>query len=754
MKAFWAEKYLNEKNVELVFSCNKTIYGDSSINIYTSATFELAINGKVVLVGPKRVAEGFVCKNSFQFTANGETQIVIRAVHYGITGYSHFNQAPFFAVELVNGGKVVAKTSDFSCARNLARVQRVERYSCQRTFLEYYSYKSDKTYFDEDCLERLDLIEVKMPKTISNEAFLPTLELLEIDNRIDEGEIYLKKEFFDEIIPPYARVTSSASGYFDNELEARVSSEASQMGFESKKLTGETLVENGYILYQLPVEKTGYFRLDVTAFSDCEIFYIFDEIIPSVEELKSLPGGEFFAGDKYPVAFNRFTAVNALKYKLAKGNYSLSSIEPYSFKFVRLCVKGKAKINSFGLALCENDADKGFVLKTDNDKVKAVVDSAVNTFKQNVLDIFMDCPSRERAGWLCDSFFIARAENFITGKNLTERAFLNNYLIAPPSQNLPAEMFPMCYPATFLSGNYIPNWAMWLIIELKDYYLRTGDLQLPIEFKSKVCNLLSFFERYENEYGLLESLDKWIFVEWSDSNKYVRDVNYPTNMLYSYALKTAGELYGISEYLTKAENIKREIIKQAFNGEFFYDHAKRENGVLVVKPQITETCQYYAIFFEIAKGDGFNGFIQKMFNEFGVDKGTHQGVSPSNAFIGNFLRLECLSRYGLNERVYSECISAFLYMANRTGTLWENVTPSASCNHGFASYAANLLVRACTGFVGFNVREKKLLFRMDFCCKDNLLVKMPLQSGSVTVEVVCGERKITCNEYQIEYVNA
>lgn len=33
-------------------------------------------------------------------------------------------------------------------------------------------------------------------------------------------------------------------------------------------------------------------------------------------------------------------------------------------------------------------------------------------------------------------------------------------------------------------------------------------------------------------------------------------------------------------------------------------------------------------------------------------------------------------------------------MAERTGTLWENTTDYASCSHGFASYAAALILDA------------------------------------------------------------
>jgi len=43
--------------------------------------------------------------------------------------------------------------------------------------------------------------------------------------------------------------------------------------------------------------------------------------------------------------------------------------------------------------------------------------AAVETFRQNVLDVYMDCPSRERGGWLCDSFFTSRIEKLLTGSS-------------------------------------------------------------------------------------------------------------------------------------------------------------------------------------------------------------------------------------------------------------------------------------------------------------------------------------------------
>mgnify|MGYP002508843864 CR=1 FL=1 len=64
--------------------------------------------------------------------------------------------------------------------------------------------------------------------------------------------------------------------------------------------------------------------------------------------------------------------------------------------------------------------------------------------------------------------------------------------------------------------------------------------------RDKVLGLVKFFEKYENEYGLLENLDSWIFIEWSKCNHadYVAGLNFPSNMLWAAALEAAAKLYG------------------------------------------------------------------------------------------------------------------------------------------------------------------------------------------------------------------
>lgn len=161
-------------------------------------------------------------------------------------------------------------------------------------------------------------------------------------------------------------------------------------------------------------------------------------------------------------------------------------------------------------------------------------------------------PSRERAGWLCDSFFTARVEYVLTGTCTVEKVFLENFLLADQFEHLPEGMLPMCYPADHYDGVFIPNWAMWFVLELEEYLVRSGDTELIIRAKKRVFDLLRYLETFENADGLLERLPSWVFVEWSAANDWVQDVNFPSNMLYARMLQAVARLYQEPGLLKKA----------------------------------------------------------------------------------------------------------------------------------------------------------------------------------------------------------
>ena len=202
-----------------------------------------------------------------------------------------------------------------------------------------------------------------------------------------------------------------------------------------------------------------------------------------------------------------------------------------------------------------------------DEKFMRIWNAAENTFRQTAVDLFTDCPGRERAGWLCDALFTGRAERLFRGNNKIERAYLENYILSVTPE-LPGGMIPMCFPSEHKNGRYIPNWAMWFVLELGDYLLRTGDRELIDRAREKALGVVRFFDKYKNELGLLENLESWVFIEWSVANDadYVSGVNFPSNMLYARMLEVAAELYSLPELKDEALRVKETVKRLSYNG--------------------------------------------------------------------------------------------------------------------------------------------------------------------------------------------
>ena len=276
-------------------------------------------------------------------------------------------------------------------------------------------------------------------------------------------------------------------------------------------------------------------------------------------------------------------------------------------------------------------------------------------------------------------------------------------------------MLPMCYPADHNDGVFIPNWALWFVVELEEYLARSGDRELVNALKPRVLRLFDYFKKFRNSDGLLEKLESWVFVEWSAANSFVQDVNYPSNMLFAKALEAAGKIYGLPELVSDAGKIRETIRKQAFDGEFFIDNANRVNGKLEATTNRTEVCQYFAFHLDTASPKTHGKLWSVLLKDFGPQRKqtkAHPQIHPANAFIGNMLRLELLSRYGHCQQLLDESVAYQLYMADRTGTLWENDGAYASCNHGFASHGGvHVMFRDVLGLYNVDTVRRSVALR-------------------------------------------
>lgn len=695
----WLEGFSGQKNITA--GLYTAVSGsNATLKVATSGYFRVFINGIFVHYGPARCAHGFfrVDEVSLHLT-QGVNHIAIDAVCYGVNSFSTPLQDPFITAELCVDGTVCAATGakGFDTYHLTERIQKVQRYSYQRPFAESYRLNPGVNDWRTGApaknavISSCEILTDKnyVPRRLNVPCF-PKVSAahLESTGTFKSGvkpEKYRKDRSLTEVADAH---TGAVDGFVENELELHLSDEACEMLTTSlipagKPYTGTSVLSAGeFEILSLPCEKTGLIGLEIECTQAGILYLMVDETLRTT-------------GDVDPLSMD---CVNINRMEMTPGSLRMLMMEPLSFKYIKIaCSTGAFTVTDLHVreVICPQPVTAACA--SSDKQMQKIFDAARETFLQNSFDIFMDCPSRERAGWLCDSFFTGRSEYFFTGANAVERNFLENFLLAESFPVIADGMLPMCYPSDHYNGDFIPNWAMWMVLELREYRIRSGDLDLIEAFRPRIEKLLKFFEQYENKDGLLEKLPRWVFVEWSHANDLVQDINFPSNMLYAAMLDAAADLYGNASLHDKAERLREVIRLRSFNGAFFTDNEVYLDGQPVSSGEITETCQYYAFFTDTATPQSHPELWETLIRDFGperAERGLWPEIWPSNAFIGNYLRLDLLRRYKKYAQILRESVGYFLYMADKTGTLWENTTDFASCNHGFASYAAVLLDEA------------------------------------------------------------
>lgn len=682
MKFMWAGDR-EKKNIRLSFELSLDKECDSMI-LYGADFYRVYVDGEFVSYGPERTASGYARRR--EIALRNPKNICIDMTAYNVSTFCNDLQLPFIGVEIKDKDNVVYDTADFIAREYDCVVDSKLRYSKQRGFMEEYD-------FTKSTFTTHELYSVDAPVCLGG---------------IGDNASYEEVEFKFMLEREFQGIATQDTLWWQRSGACVITPDQFNVHRDFiEKAKGYRELD-----FEMKTERTGFIKLIVESDEDVEVFALFEEYVPRGEDIQKLikehnltncpQDGEWL--------FRRSTCNDIVAMKFPKGRYEFISSEPYAFKYLKLVVSGNAVITPSLIALENKNYDK--VKVSGNEKFVAVVEAAKNSFRQNALDIFMDCPGRERAGWLCDTYFTAKAERTLTGRNDIEKNYLENHLLAK-HEEIDDRLFMMIFPGQ-TEGTYIPNWAIWFVIELEDYFMRTGDREFVDRAKDKVYGLIDFFKKYKNQDGLLENLESWVFIEWSICNnaEYTKGVNYPSNMLYAYMLQKAGKLYLDSALIEESRKMKAEIKKQAYNGKFFVDNAVREDGVLkVCEDHLSETCQYYALFTGIDTDDAYKKRMATVFGPLRPSD-VYPEIGRSNMFIGNYLRFLWLCEIGEYDRVITECLEYFAKMEERTGTLWELDSPTASCNHGFTSVAAEILLRCAKGFVG--VKDGKPVFDPEF----------------------------------------
>ncbi len=720
--AIWGKDHIEKINRGLFFRLITENKKECSASLLLSAkqVYKIILNGKTVGYGPERTAHGYskLDRLTLSFKA-GKNVLVVEVLQPFVENYYLVKENAYFCAELNAEGKTYT-SEDFSCYLQSDRVENSQRYSPQRIFAESYEMSLPRSdfYNGENIFPEVETVKVEKDILIERDCTYHDLKSYGNVKLIKEGAFYVN---------PDKRISEEDTLIIDERFERfsereNLTDTVSYFDFDSSDGS-----DKSYYFYEFGREVSGFINIDLEATQDSEIYILFDEILGSSGDIK----------------INRLSCANIIKWKIKKGKHTLSSFEPYSLKYLKICVvSGELEDISPSVTLYENSSAYKLKFNIKDEGLDIILRAAQNTYAQNSVDMLIDCPSRERAGWINDCWFSRYAPYLFEGGNATFESLLRAYALAPNDLGIPKGMLPMCYPADFYTKKFICACAMWFILCLNEYRKAHGENEIVELSLPKIKENLEYFKKFENEYELLEDIEGWIFIEWSDAGlpSHTSGVNFPTNMLYYKMLLSASEILEDKTLAKKAERIKENIVKLSYNGKFFEDNAVRENGVLTLKGHLTEVCQYYAFECDVASKTDFPELYKTLINDFLYKKDSvHKNVGRANIIIGMCLREKLLLSMGETDRVLKEIEEIYYPMAKETETLWEHIDERASCNHGISAFAGVCIVSALTGFVGVRdgvayFRKQKYPIDCDF--------KIPYENNYMEVSVKDGKIQI------------
>ena len=721
-------------------------------NAYISITaqniYRLYINEEIIMQGPRRTAHGYLRVdkiNISKYLCEGQNHIAVELVEYGnmYNGYSDDStlEDGMLILEIMSGEERIFSTGieDMDVMRLDYRVKKSERISHSREAVEIYNIKEDNDLWKVGNGEYVNAAQVDIQKTyLCTDVLLPTLEKHKFENIVSYGSCKIDRE------KKFKKEHYEWGDYFEKYGESvytdcRQTLDLPPASVRVRKNNGEICVSgegDSYIMLDMGRSIVGLLCVDIESDGGTLDFF-------HTEMLDKKGNMPYYYG-----------TVSRIR---TDGNIKHIFFEAGLYRYLKIYFRGCKNIKIKDISLLEYsypDENKCSFLCND-ENINNLYKAAKTTLLLNTLDVFMDCPDRERGGWLCDSLWTARVASLMLSDDRVEREMLETFLITHKDKMYKG-FYPEVYPAN--KNNYheftgITTWSFWLMCELCEYVKRTGDMDFALEFKDRVEAFVNGSMSYIGDSGMLENLP-FVFVDWSMANDAVNvyPISTAANSLYAYTLENLGELYENQSWMDVASSVRgalRQTIEDNENGVNIPDSFERNSeGKLVKRGITTEACTFTSLWAGLYNKEDNLPLINFARDHMGTcpKYPSDLGIGKSNLFIGLCIRLDMLAKLGYYDTMFNDMLDIYMWQLKEgPGTLWEcNYIDTSSRCHGFSSHVGVHLLRDVVGFADINKKEGYIKIAPHIC-------SLEWARGCVEIDgcMASVEWKYDCDEFYL-----
>ena len=286
-------------------------------------------------------------------------------------------------------------------------------------------------------------------------------------------------------------------------------------------------------------------------------------------------------------------------------------------------------------------------LDTDRQELKDMLEVGWRTARLCAVETYMDCPYYEQLQYLGDT----RIQALVTLYNSKDDRLVRNFLyLADISRNADG-ITKSRYPTTI--PQYIQPYALSYIYALHDYLMYGGDPQFVFDLLPGAEQILTYFNRFQQEDGRLKNLPGWNFSDWVytpawDYGAPLRgadgcSINMDLQLLYAYEMMAdmeseAGFNDRAGLYADRAHQLADAVKAAYWNEErgLFSDRAEQDN--------YSQHANALAILCDIVPADQAEEIARKLL--------TDNTLNPCSVYYKFYLH-QALVRAGLGDEYLS-----------------------------------------------------------------------------------------------------
>lgn len=303
----------------------------------------------------------------------------------------------------------------------------------------------------------------------------------------------------------------------------------------------------------------------------------------------------------------------------------IDSYEPFwwrTFRFIRLEVEtGNSPVQIFNSGYVETGypLDVKTYISSSCQWIKPLWDISIRTLKRCMHETYEDCPYYEQLQYSLDTRQEIIFTHILSGDTRLGLKAIEDFYYSKTPEGLLQSRAPSDEP------NIIPVFSIYWIFMLKDYYWQTGDVEIIKRYKNTVDEILDWFDRHIGNYGMIENLYYWEFVEWAEEWLDENGIATATpkaaksgpcttnNLIYAAALKCGAQLMELcdrkstaDDYLNRAESILQNVKQYCWS---------EENALFREGPNVeeyTEHAQSWAVLSGLVEGEQAKELLKRI----------------------------------------------------------------------------------------------------------------------------------------------